>query len=98
MSCPAEKCLPGAGEHDDLDLVVVDRALERAVERVGHHRVLRVAVLGPVHRHDRRRAPHLVPHRLVVVMLYSSRRTLFRTLPDGLRGSASTNSTRRGTL
>ena len=62
MSWPAREVLAGAGEHDHLDLVVVDGALERRVERIGHRRVLRVAVVGTVHRDDRRRPAHLVQH------------------------------------
>ena len=49
-----------AGQDDDLDLVVVDGAVERGVQRVGHGGVLGVAVLGPVHRHDRDAVAHLV--------------------------------------
>ncbi|SKY92895.1 Uncharacterised protein [Mycobacteroides abscessus subsp. abscessus] len=38
-------------KHDRLDVGVVDCLAERGVERVGHHRVLGIAVLGPVQRH-----------------------------------------------
>jgi hypothetical protein len=48
----------GAGEHDDLDRVVLHRAVEGGAQVVGHLQVLRVARIGPVHhdpRHIRRR-------------------------------------------
>jgi hypothetical protein len=57
------KVVAGAGEHDHPNLVVVDRAVERLVQGVRHRGVLRVAVLGAVHRDDRRGAATLVPHR-----------------------------------
>src|SRR3954447_10466222 len=50
------------GEHDHLDVVVLDGAVERGVERVRHLAVLRVAVLRPIHRDDREGAAALVAH------------------------------------
>ena len=47
---PALKCFP-APLSDHLDGVVVHRAAEGGVERVGHLRVLRVVERRPVHRH-----------------------------------------------
>ncbi len=44
------KMLARACQHDDLDGVVVRRAPERVVERVGHLRVLRVVILRTIHR------------------------------------------------
>jgi hypothetical protein len=44
-----------AGEDDDLDRVVLHRAVKGGVEVVGHLQVLRVSCLGPVH-HDPRDA------------------------------------------
>ena len=48
MSCPAQKCLPAPASTMHRDLVVVHRAGEGRVQRVGHRGVLRVAVLRPV--------------------------------------------------
>src|SRR3546814_10314176 len=47
------KVLAVAGEDDDLDRVVVNRATECRVERVGHLRILRVVIARTIHR-DRR--------------------------------------------
>ncbi len=51
----------GAGEHDDLDGVVLHRAVEGGVQVVGHLQVLRIARIGPVH-HD----PRHIWRRLLV--------------------------------
>jgi len=58
-----------AGEDDDFHLVVGRRRGEGVVERVGHRRVLGVAVLRPVHRHHLHRAALLRQHHLLVTVL-----------------------------
>ena len=66
--------LPRAGEDDDLHRVVVDRRVEGGIERVGHLRVLGVAVLRPVHRHEGDVAARLVENGI----LFFDRRPLVR--------------------
>src|SRR3546814_19650173 len=48
------KVLAVAGEDDDLDRVVVNRATECRVERVGHLRILRVVIARTIPQ-DRKR-------------------------------------------
>ena len=57
---PAEKCSPAPARTMTFTASSLDGAGERVVERVGHLRVLRVAVLRAVHRHDRRRVARFV--------------------------------------
>ena len=87
---PGAEVVARAGQHDHRDLVVVDGPGERRVERVRHRRVLRVPVPGPVKRDHRDRPEWSREPRLPSALLVSSR---LSTLPDGLRGSASRNST-----
>src|SRR5690606_29521471 len=90
-----------AGQHDHLDLVVLDGLLEGRVERVGHDRVLGIAIVGAIQGDDRDAVTHLVGDDIGLERDghdFSSRRTFFSTLPDGFRGSASTNRTERGAL
>src|SRR5699024_1596258 len=46
---PGGEVFTGTGEYDDVDVVVVDGPAERGIQRVGHRRVLRVTIVGPVH-------------------------------------------------
>ena len=93
---PGAEVLARPGQDQHRDLVVVHRPGERRVQRVGHRGVLRVGVLRPVQR-DQGDPPALLVQHLVRHQDPPLRMRL-STLPDGLRGSASRNSTCRGTL
>ena len=47
------EAVPGAGEHDDADVVVVTQRLERLAQRDHHVERHRVHALGPVQRDER---------------------------------------------
>src|SRR5690606_37234311 len=59
------KMLAGGAQHYDLDLIVIDRAAETVVQRVGHLRVLYVVVLRAAHGDDRHTLFHPIGHRRV---------------------------------
>jgi hypothetical protein len=56
--------VPGAGQHDDPDIVILNGAVEGVIQRVGHLGVLRVAVFRPVHRDQRGRTAPLIDHHV----------------------------------
>ena len=97
---PGAEVLARPGQHQHRDLVVVHRPGERRVQGVGHRRVLRVGVLRPVQGDQRDPSAPLVQDlvRHQGSSLNSAISWRLSTLPDGLRGSASRNSTRLGTL
>src|SRR5699024_1408454 len=61
---PGGEVFTGTGEYDDVDVVVVDGPAERGIQRVGHRRVLRVTIVGPVHGDHRDAVPYLVTDHL----------------------------------
>jgi hypothetical protein len=65
---PGTEVLPRAGEHDDVNVVVLDRPGERRVERVGHRGVLCVAVLRAVHGHHGHPVSHAIGHHVVITL------------------------------
>ena len=87
-------------EVDDRYLLRVHGPGKGGVQGVGHRGVLGVAVARPVERHHRDGATLLIADGFLIVLghVASSRSSRFSTLPAGLRGRQSRNTTCRGTL
>src|SRR5690606_6147763 len=62
---PGGNVLAGRTQHDDHDLIIIDRAAKAVVQSVGHLRVLYVVVLRAAHGDDRHAVLHPVGHRIV---------------------------------
>jgi hypothetical protein len=65
MSAPAQKCAPGAGEHDHPDIVIGSRRLHGVTHIALHDRRPRVHAIRPVERDGRDFLADLIEDMLV---------------------------------